>query len=118
QAEDGIRDFHVTGVQTCALPISVESGSPNVAGVERHFAFETRLFVGVVQDAATFRLRFQIANTHQPMVSPADAEGRSYIEREAYRDVAEGGCAYLRAVHRIMAIRIVAVQHQVGQVFG
>src|SRR6266511_4626334 len=24
QAEDGIRDFHVTGVQTCALPISAE----------------------------------------------------------------------------------------------
>src|SRR5690606_41096044 len=23
-AEDGIRDFHVTGVQTCALPISKE----------------------------------------------------------------------------------------------
>src|SRR5690606_23642616 len=26
QAEDGIRDFHVTGVQTCALPISVQYG--------------------------------------------------------------------------------------------
>src|SRR6266511_5694520 len=25
QAEDGIRDFHVTGVQTCALPISRRS---------------------------------------------------------------------------------------------
>src|SRR5690606_39611197 len=25
QAEDGIRDFHVTGVQTCALPISRHS---------------------------------------------------------------------------------------------
>src|SRR5215475_14305106 len=25
QAEDGIRDFHVTGVQTCALPISCAS---------------------------------------------------------------------------------------------
>src|SRR5690606_40658342 len=25
QAEDGIRVFHVTGVQTCALPISVNS---------------------------------------------------------------------------------------------
>src|SRR5690606_40933819 len=25
QAEDGIRDFHVTGVQTCALPISVRA---------------------------------------------------------------------------------------------
>src|SRR5690606_40021105 len=24
QAEDGIRDFHVTGVQTCALPICLE----------------------------------------------------------------------------------------------
>src|SRR5215510_2311384 len=26
QAEDGIRDGHVTGVQTCALPISAELG--------------------------------------------------------------------------------------------
>src|SRR5690606_40497503 len=26
QAEDGIRDFHVTGVQTCALPISAARG--------------------------------------------------------------------------------------------
>src|SRR5215475_15272076 len=26
QAEDGIRDFHVTGVQTCALPISAPEG--------------------------------------------------------------------------------------------
>src|SRR5690606_14172696 len=25
QAEDGIRDFHVTGVQTCALPISAQA---------------------------------------------------------------------------------------------
>src|SRR5690606_40531440 len=27
-AEDGIRDFHVTGVQTCALPIFDASGKP------------------------------------------------------------------------------------------
>src|SRR5690606_40710721 len=26
QAEDGIRDFHVTGVQTCALPIYTRPG--------------------------------------------------------------------------------------------
>src|SRR5690606_39666132 len=26
QAEDGIRDFHVTGVQTCALPIYGDRG--------------------------------------------------------------------------------------------
>src|SRR5690606_40556988 len=43
QAEDGIRDFHVTGVQTCALPISelraasamAGSDSPLVGRVER-----------------------------------------------------------------------------------
>src|SRR5690606_40813117 len=28
QAEDGIRDFHVTGVQTCALPICPRSAEP------------------------------------------------------------------------------------------
>src|SRR5690606_40639673 len=27
QAEDGIRDFHVTGVQTCALPICCKGAS-------------------------------------------------------------------------------------------
>src|SRR6266511_5562999 len=31
QAEDDIRDFHVTGVQTCALPIYADAG----AGVDR-----------------------------------------------------------------------------------
>src|SRR5690606_40120545 len=36
--EDGIRDFHVTGVQTCALPISTSTlatGSGGSTGVER-----------------------------------------------------------------------------------
>src|SRR5690606_40649896 len=30
QAEDGIRDFHVTGVQTCALPIFVMTAQPTL----------------------------------------------------------------------------------------
>src|SRR2546430_8372822 len=32
QAEDGIRDLTVTGVQTCALPISSPTGSPASTG--------------------------------------------------------------------------------------
>src|SRR5690606_28531415 len=43
QAEDGIRDFHVTGVQTCALPIlcgsrwtQVTSSTPTV-GSKKHW---------------------------------------------------------------------------------
>src|SRR5436309_15941558 len=35
QAEDGIRDFHVTGVQTCALPISREADGADAPPVER-----------------------------------------------------------------------------------
>src|SRR5438874_9765374 len=31
QAEDGIRDLYVTGVQTCALPISARDAAGNVA---------------------------------------------------------------------------------------
>src|SRR5690625_4183633 len=33
QAEDGIRDGHVTGVQTCALPISPDQPDPEPTGV-------------------------------------------------------------------------------------
>src|SRR5690554_7313759 len=37
QAEDGIRDADVTGVQTCALPISVLSFRKNATGLPRSF---------------------------------------------------------------------------------
>src|SRR5690606_40734279 len=33
QAEDGIRDFHVTGVQTCALPILVPRGTSRMTSL-------------------------------------------------------------------------------------
>src|SRR5690606_39810553 len=33
QAEDGIRDFHVTGVQTCALPIYLIENQINLFAV-------------------------------------------------------------------------------------
>src|SRR5690606_39583858 len=36
QAEDGIRDFHVTGVQTCALPISLRVGEVRTDGRDGH----------------------------------------------------------------------------------
>src|SRR5207249_8374864 len=36
QAEDGIRDRNVTGVQTCALPIYLPHEPPVVPGVEIH----------------------------------------------------------------------------------
>src|SRR5437660_8463688 len=45
QAEDGIRDGHVTGVQTCALPISEKrdaSTSAATACAWRRSTFQTR----------------------------------------------------------------------------
>src|SRR5690606_40432451 len=36
QAEDGIRDFHVTGVQTCALPILLEVRASIPLGIVVH----------------------------------------------------------------------------------
>ena len=41
QAEDGIRDGHVTGVQTCALPISVAQWltAPHIAHSHFHSHF-------------------------------------------------------------------------------
>src|SRR5256885_8785374 len=39
QAEDGIRDYKVTGVQTCALPISL-SVEPSLVGAEHRFQFQ------------------------------------------------------------------------------
>src|SRR2546430_9176790 len=50
QAEDGIRDLTVTGVQTCALPISLDTAMPLVlrdgaaSGVQRLSAGESLAF--------------------------------------------------------------------------
>src|SRR5207302_5635879 len=51
QAEDGIRDFHVTGVQTCALPICQLAGQ--AAGVHRRLA--PGEFAGLARGLASAR---------------------------------------------------------------
>src|SRR5207247_327657 len=43
QAEDGIRDPLVTGVQTCALPIFTRLGSPEHLTQERSVSFQHSL---------------------------------------------------------------------------
>src|SRR5207302_5330546 len=64
QAEDGIRDFHVTGVQTCALPIcgevSLDLRRRQLIGVRTTTVSRTSLraslrTVGVVRASETRR---------------------------------------------------------------
>src|SRR5690349_24202515 len=46
QAEDGIRDLYVTGVQTCALPISLACAHARSSGAPRHSPEPGRLLSG------------------------------------------------------------------------
>src|SRR5690606_40980212 len=66
QAEDGIRDFHVTGVQTCALPIfllfGLEPGRPRSGAASGAASFEGTSqshLIGVLRVAANRQARSQ-----------------------------------------------------------
>src|SRR5699024_11595309 len=67
QAEDGIRDRNVTGVQTCALPISVSfSGTPLPAPARRgaEEIFELRLLTAATMVTGTAMTRIaRVATT-------------------------------------------------------
>src|SRR5690606_3732309 len=84
QAEAGIRDFHVTGVQTCALPISElpdRRGRFDTIGRTVYFAERaTTAFAEVLQDLRAARVTLQ---------ADADAIGMSVEEHiTAVRDQA------------------------------
>src|SRR5690606_40258189 len=52
QAEDGIRDFHVTGVQTCALPIcTIGTVMKNLAEGVAVVTLVLALFLGTLRGA-------------------------------------------------------------------
>src|SRR6266478_7066672 len=64
QPEDGIRDLTVTGVQTCALPIS-GAGAAEGAAILHHFALKINAFAtlgtddaGAFEAGQVFRLDF------------------------------------------------------------
>src|SRR5690606_40197250 len=69
QAEDGIRDFHVTGVQTCALPIwrHVDDGR-NARGRHRFplYGWSSRVQESCGKISRSHR---RIANKKQPTTS-------------------------------------------------
>src|SRR5690606_41084903 len=61
QAEDGIRDFHVTGVQTCALPICTTQGKAQIRSLAAG-PTEPGLQIGL--DTLTLQMRLGIKLVH------------------------------------------------------
>src|SRR5438093_10391163 len=79
QAEDGIRDWSVTGVQTCALPILYEDITCRVR--RRHGGAEVAEaegFIGAAFDHRTSRAGDPHLHTHVLLAHPARlaADGR------------------------------------------
>src|SRR5260221_10599832 len=78
QAEDGIRDHCVTGVQTCALPILPHSNSP--MGVIDNARFMLQVTVDVATELARLqkeisRLEGEMAKANAKLANP------NFVER-------------------------------------
>src|SRR5690606_40000025 len=89
QAEDGIRDFHVTGVQTCALPISFRGlacGTAVLSGGRARRSDLARQGLGVGE----YRARGQSALAAGRAASATAAfRGRAEIGRASCRERVE-----------------------------
>src|SRR3989454_12028335 len=75
QAEDGIRDYKVTGVQTCALPIYP-------SGIQDTYTFQ----IGSVWDGQWHVYRMHAKNSSNPGVS-ADAAWQVWVDGVKHVDV-------------------------------
>src|SRR5690606_40125521 len=66
QAEDGIRDFHVTGVQTCALPISGFFQALDLRPIEGRVFTTEDLHVGLEQAVISHELWMRRGRSLRP----------------------------------------------------
>src|SRR5690606_41062387 len=88
QAEDGIRDFHVTGVQTCALPICRLVVARHAYQVALGFAHEL---------AERFGVEVLLADIDDtPQVLEAIGEGADLLRSEERRVGKEGRSRWAR----------------------
>src|SRR6266511_353855 len=80
QAEDGIRDFHVTGVQTCALPISCAFSASLTTTVfsqrsTRWFGASPRRATPKGLPSSLAQHRIKESRLHQPPLCVRDTRG-------------------------------------------
>src|SRR5690606_40283162 len=94
------RDFHVTGVQTCALPISGKAaitmpGEPAVNDAERHLAAVCQRFARVVPGHEPYPTRFEKnRDPYRALVRAVvfqQLSGKAAATRSEERRVGKGG---------------------------
>src|SRR5690606_36668764 len=101
QAEDGIRDFHVTGVQTCALPISKNTKpyvSANGIGREREVPIQimvpesVRREVAIMSASTGENIRTTVLRALRAIgIAVPDSELRDRRGRRPHRQKGRGG---------------------------
>src|SRR2546421_10768331 len=83
QAEDGIRDLIVTGVQTCALPIFPGAGDWPIFVRNRSEQFEARFVMVEIMPSAS--LFFQGMQGSRMPIATAHGEGRALFGKNQDR---------------------------------
>src|SRR5207302_3044756 len=76
QAEDGIRDFHVTGVQTCALPILRSPGAVEARLAREALPEEITRPLAALREGITTeygRLQEAVARLDATLVRPVES---------------------------------------------
>src|SRR5690606_40436793 len=87
QAEDGIRGFHVTGVQTCALPILVASQDGTLAallGASPGASIAVKAMIDVIERCFKDRIEGDWRNKMREMI-PSYGESLVEIGRASCR---------------------------------
>src|SRR3989454_2891591 len=111
QAEDGIRDYKVTGVQTCALPISLElHWVLEALRVVGHAVLADRGALGAVRAEVDRRVEYRL-------VPGPDAVLYHRIDRAAHRAVRADRALDLDAAAGLV-LRLGGADHAVGQLRG
>src|SRR5690606_10722741 len=102
QAEDGIRDFHVTGVQTCALPISLSAPGNSAALVDVEQSPTTlvgELPVSLTREIVDNANSFQSPNpADEPL--PPSTSGEQTRHRETQRTRRRAARSAATAIHQ------------------
>src|SRR5690606_32588891 len=112
QAEDGIRDFHVTGVQTCALPISIINTTEDIyidACDPEHDGFAsfdlTSIIDDILQGLTGVSVTFHESNDDavsgsNAIPNPTDYDNTTFEEQTIYVRVTDDvtGCSTITTI--------------------